>query len=250
MKTKQINYKLVIELSICGLLLVVGILFVLFVRPKTPKSKPREYNYNELILVENLEFELNSELNIYDLIDPENKLEIVTENELIDTSVMGVQGVTIQYRLGALTDSKTFEITITDKTGPIITYNNELTTIVNKEIDLMRGVSAVDNSNAPIEVTIDGNYDFSRAGKYYLQYVAVDPSGNKTVEKFTLIVNRNTTVTTKKTTTKKTSASQVENPNSNESTTEKTNEKPSEEPSTTTHKPENSNDSNESNNED
>lgn len=246
MGTKQINYRLVIELSICGVLLVVGILFALFAKPSSPKSKPREYNYNDLILVENLEFELNSELNLYDLIDPENKLEIVTENRAIDTSVIGSQDVTIQYRSGALVDNKTFEISISDKTGPIITYNNELTTNVDNEINLLNGVSAIDNSNASIVVTVEGNYDFSRAGKYYLQYVAVDPSGNKTVEKFILNVNRNTTATTKKTTTKKTtSSSHSEKPNSSESTMEGATENPKNDSTTTTHQPESSNDNNE-----
>ena len=75
-----------------------------------------------------------------------------------------------------------------DTLAPVIIYKKELSTEKGVEIELLKDVLVKDNVDKNIKVSIVGNYNFETVGKYNLQYVAIDSSGNKTVESFTLII--------------------------------------------------------------
>lgn len=81
-----------------------------------------------------------------------------------------------------------FILSVVDRESPKIIYTDHLETDVGKKIDLLKGVSATDNSGEEITVTVDGSYDIKKVGEYKLKYVALDSSLNKAEEEFVLSV--------------------------------------------------------------
>lgn len=74
------------------------------------------------------------------------------------------------------------------KDTPTITFESVLTTEIGEEIDLLKNVIAKDKENEELTVSIEGKYDFNKAGEYELFYVAKDKYGQESKEKFTLKV--------------------------------------------------------------
>ena len=72
--------------------------------------------------------------------------------------------------------------------GPTITYVDKLEYNVGDSIDLFKGVSAKDDKDGDVKVTIDGIYDLNKAGTYKLYYVAKDSDNNETRKEFTLVI--------------------------------------------------------------
>jgi len=138
---------------------------------------------------ENLDFEINSELYLLSLIDDNNEVEIISDNELINTSIIGEKDIVIKYLENEEEKEYTFKIYIVDTTSPSIEFQSELTTTVGTDINLLENVKVNDNSNEDINVVIEGNYDINVIGEYNLKYVAMDSSENKTEESFILKVN-------------------------------------------------------------
>lgn len=85
-----------------------------------------------------------------------------------------------------------FILSVVDEESPQISFANYLETVKGQAIDLLAGVSATDNSNEPITVAVEGNYDFDRVGVFALTYVAYDSSMNRAEETFILQVWENT----------------------------------------------------------
>ncbi len=81
-----------------------------------------------------------------------------------------------------------FVLSVVDREGPTIKFKNYIETTVGKKIDLLAGVSATDNYDGKVDVSVEGNCDINKAGKYTLKYVAVDSSSNKTEKQFTVRV--------------------------------------------------------------
>ena len=75
-----------------------------------------------------------------------------------------------------------------DVTAPTITYKDKIEITVGDSVDLFKGVSAKDDVDGDVSVTIEGTYDLNKAGTYTLYYVAKDSSKNVTKKEFTLIV--------------------------------------------------------------
>lgn len=116
--------------------------------------------------------------------------ELVTKEEKVETSVLGVQKVKIVAKSQNGEESEfEYNVSVVDKTAPVISYKNKLTTTEGKSFNILNGVSAKDNSLEKIKVTVEGEYDFNKAGTYNLYYVAKDSSGNETKNEFTLVVN-------------------------------------------------------------
>ena len=70
----------------------------------------------------------------------------------------------------------------TDFTAPRITGTNEPISVEKHgKLDLMKGISAKDNVDGPCQVQCDtGALDVDVAGTYFITYIAVDSSGNRT----------------------------------------------------------------------
>ena len=150
------------------------------------------FNSSKLVV----DYQDNNEINIYDDVyvnDYITKLEngsIISDNTKIDTNSLGVKEVKVVIKDN---HNKEHEYVITfnvvDKEDPVISFEKELSTEVGTKIDLLKGVSATDNSKEEIIVEVEGDYDFNKEGEYNLYYVAKDSSGNVKKEGFLLKVN-------------------------------------------------------------
>ena len=146
----------------------------------------------EVKLNDNLSFEVNSEVNLLSLISEDNKADIISSDEQIDTSKLGEDELVIKYKDRNKEKEYRFKINIIDTQAPVIEYQKELSTTAGTGIDLLKDVKASDNSKEDIKVSVEGEYNFDNVGTYTLKYVAVDSSGNKSEEEFTLKVNKKT----------------------------------------------------------
>lgn len=159
-----------------------------------PKEDEKQFEDPQtVILKDDLSFEINSEVKLLSLISEDNKVKVVSENETIDTSVLGEKEITIKYEIDEKEEEMSFKITIVDTQKPTIEYQKELTTTVGVKIDLLKDIKISDNSKEEIRATIEGEYDINKEGTYNLKYVAVDSSNNKVEEEFTLKVNKKAT---------------------------------------------------------
>ncbi len=132
---------------------------------------------------------INDEVYNIDYIKSVKNGTIISDKELVDTSVLGKKKIKIKIK-NYFDKIKDYvcEIEVVDKQEPSIEYSDKLSTTVGTEINLLEGVKVTDNSNEDIEVTIEGEYDFNKEGTYELYYVAKDSSGNTSKEKFILEV--------------------------------------------------------------
>lgn len=179
------------------LLILIGIsLSYIFLKKDNTKEVKEEKPKETIILKENLNYEINSEITLLSLVNEDNKVKILSEDKTIDTSVLGEKEITIKYEVEEKEETKTFKITIIDTQAPTIEYKKELTTNVGTEIDLLKDVKIIDNSKENIKANVIGDYDFNKEGTYNLKYVAIDSSGNKKEDNFTLKVNKKQTTTT------------------------------------------------------
>lgn len=195
---KKITIGIIIFLGLIG----IGITTYFFTNlSDAKKQQERQTNVDTIVnkdtkieLITELSFEINSELNIGLLISKDNQLKIINKEEEIDTSVLGEKEITIKYidAEGEEQEEKV-KIKIIDTIAPEIKCEKELSTIANKEIDLLNNVKVTDNSNEEIKVLIEGDYDLKKEGVYKLKYVAKDSSENITNEEFTLKVTTQAT---------------------------------------------------------
>lgn len=173
---------------------------LLFIAPfllLTACGKEVEEEKDELsVKTEDLIVKLNEEvLNTKGITELENGT-IVTEETNIDTSKLGEQTITITIKDNEDNEKEyTFKVNVIDDEPPVITFKKELSTTVGTKIDLLKNVSAKDNSGEKIKVTVNGSYDFNKEGTYKLEYVAKDSSGNEATESFTLTVKKAPTPT-------------------------------------------------------
>lgn len=142
-------------------------------------------------LKKNRSVDINSEVCNLDFIDNINNGKIISEKKIIDTSHLGKKKIVIKIKnsFGKI-KIYNYYVNVVDEDAPVISFNDNLSTTVGSQIDLLKDVNVSDNSNEDITVTIEGEYDFNKEGSYELYYVAKDSSGNEKKEKFTLIVNK------------------------------------------------------------
>lgn len=146
---------------------------------------------------------INTKKHNIDYIEKIKNGTIITKKEKIDTSKIGNQKIKIIIKnyFGKEIDYS-YELKVYDDIAPVITYKEQLTTEEGSEIDLLKDVSANDNSNEEINVEIKGEYDYKKAGTYNLKYVATDSSKNTTEKDFVLTVKKKEVVKTVQSTTK------------------------------------------------
>ena len=213
-KKKIIIISTIIAVIIC--ICIVSTIFIL-------KEKQRQVEETQKTIInfkELQEYEINTELFVKDLLVDYQNIEIINNDEKIDTSVLGTKEITIQYKNIYKQDNeeKKIEIKIIDTQAPQFKITNkELSFEQGTEINLLENVKCIDNSNEEIEIKINGDYDINTIGTYTIKYVAEDSSGNK-VESEDITLN--ITEKPKQSTTK--SNSTYSNNNSNNSQTTST----------------------------
>lgn len=179
----RLKNKKYLMILIFSIILIIGIVLTMLLMNKTtPKV--------EVILNDNLNFEINSEVKLLSLISKNNKAEIISKDEKIDTSKLGEKELIIKYKDRHKENEYKFKINIIDTQAPVIEYQKELSTTEGTDIDLLKDVKVSDNSKEEIQATVEGEYNFDNEGTYNLKYVAIDSSNNKKEEEFTLKVNK------------------------------------------------------------
>ena len=156
---------------------------------KTEEKKEEKKEFSASVVAKNKTVELNERISNITDVEVE-KGKIITKKEEIDTSRIGEQEITITVEdESGLTKDFKYTVKVVDKQKPVISYSKKLSTTVGTKINLLNGVSALDDSTEEITVTVEGDYDFDKVGVYTLYYVAKDSSGNEAKEEFTLTVN-------------------------------------------------------------
>ena len=171
-KRKNKTIFIVILLSILGLFLY----------------KKYKENTVKVVLNDSLKVEINNEAKISDFITSIETGSMISEDDIIDTTKLGKQNITIEIDYNEKVYNYDFEIEVIDTTIPTIEANSELSIFVGNSIDLLNGVTVTDNSKESIVPIVEGNYDFNVAGTYNLVYSATDASGNKGTKDFVLKV--------------------------------------------------------------
>lgn len=144
----------------------------------------------------NVKYEKVVKVNLNDVYYDTDNIKIVSNGSFVsekvklDTSKLGTQEVVVTIKDSFNMNRKiTYKLEVVDNSGPVIN-SKDLSTFVGKEIDLLEGVSAVDDSGEALQVTVEGEYDINAAGSYKLYYVATDSSGNVTKKEFNLTVKK------------------------------------------------------------
>ncbi len=125
----------------------------------------------------------------YDFVESIENGKIVTENERIDTSTVGERSIIFKVK-PTFGPEKVFcrTIFVVDSEAPEISFKDRINTDAGKDVDLLAGVTASDNSGEDVTVSVEGEYDIGKAGEYRLKYVAEDRSRNRAEEEFILTV--------------------------------------------------------------
>lgn len=191
-KTKRKIKKIFILLI---LIFIISISILIYIKIK-------EKNQPTIKLTNNLDIEINTDINLLSLIENIENGEIISNDTKIDTSTLGKQKLNIRIKNKYnKEETYSFEINIIDTTKPTIDNPLEITTYINKDIDLLKYVSTTDNSNKDVSIKIEGNYDINTIGEYPLKYIATDKSGNQQTSEFILKITKdknNYTFTTSK----------------------------------------------------
>lgn len=143
----------------------------------------------KIILNDNLEFEINSEIELSSIVKSIENGSIVDEKIEIDSSTLGTKNIKFQYK-NDLEQEKEYslDIKIIDTTKPNIESDNEITTFIGSDINLTEKAVVSDNSNEEIEVKVEGTYDSNQEGTYPLKFIAKDSSGNEAIKEFNLVI--------------------------------------------------------------
>ena len=137
----------------------------------------------------NIEVSINNEIYNTDYIKVISNGKLITKKEKIDTTKVGEQVIKVKVKDYFNREKEySYNLNVFDNESPKITFTKEHTTDYGKEIDLLKDVKAIDNSNEMIDISIEGEYDIKKSGTYKLYYVAKDSTGNETKEEFTLKV--------------------------------------------------------------
>ena len=144
-------------------------------------------NQKDIIINENKNYDVNSNLKISDLIKSKDNISITNNDEKINTSKLGEKEVIIRYNKNKKEKYYSFKINIVDQIKPVIDCNDTLIVKAGQK-DILDQIKVIDNSRETIKPIIEGNYDLNKPGEYNLIIKAKDSTGNIAEKNITLIV--------------------------------------------------------------
>ena len=107
----------------------------------------------------------------------------------VDTNEVGKKDIVITFKnIYGFIVSKNLTIEVIDVTPPTIIVNSPYQVVRGSNIKLEEEIFYADDYDDYIECKINGEYDLNTLGKYNLEMIATDKSGNVTNKKFTLDV--------------------------------------------------------------
>lgn len=175
-----------------ALIAAAVITVLLFQNTKTSTTSDPSITDVTVDFQEDPSIEIGTQAMLYDFIEQVQNGQLITENRKIDTSKVGnqEQTVTVKNQNG---EEKTFsfQLHIIDTTPPVITKYQQTVTVNEGDVpNFSEYVTATDNSQQSVAVSISGTYDSKKAGTYPLQYIVMDESGNTSTQAFELIVKK------------------------------------------------------------
>lgn len=192
-RNKNNSKKKIIIFSLIGLLAIILITLYYFLIYK------KGINYKEKLTIE--AGDLVPDITDYVSKEDQERVsdKIIWQNiDIIDDKVYktGEYDGIIKYK----DEELKIKLIVKDTKSPIITGVQDFEMIAyEEEPDLLKNITASDNSNEEIKVEITGEYDSEKAGTYDLYYYAKDSNNNETKLPFKIVVKENKNVSLSKT---------------------------------------------------
>ena len=123
------------------------------------------------------DIEVFSEIYVSDLISDTN---VNIEDYQIDTDVIGKKDIEFYYTFEDKKYVYRTSVEVVDTEDPKIFGSSSRTVLVGYEGNLCNGITYGDNYDGQPECRIEGDIDFETAGKYDVELVVTDVSGNST----------------------------------------------------------------------
>lgn len=131
------------------------------------------------------DIEVFQEMYVTDLVHDTN---VKIEDYKLDTDVIGEKDIEFYYTYEGKKYIYQITIQVVDTVEPKIFGSSSKTVKVGYEGNLCNSVTYGDNYDGQPECHVEGDYDFNKVGKYNIEIVVTDVSGNSTNYKMTLNV--------------------------------------------------------------
>ena len=188
--------KLVLIIISLIVVFLVGLLFIMHKETNTIILKSDVFTYE---LGEEISADVSDYLKDADSTKNINEYKIITDDfKVVDNKLVinkekpevGEYALSIVYKKL----SKNVIIKVVDTTSPEFTTFEEKIRIEesSEEVDLTNYFDATDL--AEVKITVEGDYDLTKAGDYVVDVIATDSSKNKTEKKSTITVYKKETV--------------------------------------------------------
>ena len=167
------------------LILIAGYLLYQYIRVKTAKV--------EIVLSDNLQAKVYDSARVSSFIESINGK--IIDDKKIDTKKVGKKKIEFEFiNEQNIKLKQSFEIEVVDDEAPLVWLGKSYNVALGSKDNLLDKILCGDNYDAKPKCEIIGTYDLNEAGAYDLVFKASDSSGNETIKKFTLNVNKNSSV--------------------------------------------------------
>ena len=128
---------------------------------------------NDIVLVDDLNFELGSKVTISDIIES-SKYKILNGDDVIDTDKLGTKEVLIKYKKNNKNSIYASKIKIIDNEAPVISCDDTINVNVGAKIKIEDMIDVTDNSGNDVKISVEGDYDLGKKGeKLYKEMVGL-----------------------------------------------------------------------------
>ena len=134
--------------------------------------------------------EVYSDVYLNDVIDNIKGVEILSNNELIDTNTLGKKELEVRYKIDKKEYAYKFNIEVVDSNPPIVFSGTNKTVEVGYDKNICDLISYGDEYDGNINCEVEGTYDLNKVGTYKLIYHLSDSSQNKKDVNVTLNVKQ------------------------------------------------------------
>ena len=191
------GYKIL--LVIIAFIVILGLGYLGYLKYEEYKEEERIRNaIIKVELVDPLEIEFKSDIKLSDLIVSINGT--LCEDFTINTKELGNQEIVFYFvNEEEIKVPYKFNISIVDKTPPVIWLGEKYTIKVGETKKLEDMIMCGDNLDDTPICSIEGDYDTNKVGEYSLTMKAIDNSGNETEKQFILDVKKSISSTNKPT---------------------------------------------------